>query len=210
MKDASSSSPVFLYGPPIPTPTSVYAHPVGDGFDVSWAPVSSAQSYEIVLSPDPSFSNLTCSITLPVITSPFTIQPSVLTNQSYASSCSSSHQFSLGVRAVTKERYRSGLNKAGQSIMTMSLSSYPGSITIPEKSAVGTVIGVLLVMLVLASGLGYYAFSNRRMRSRFREFAAGHYSSATGAATINHSALIDDDDDSPIIRGFSDDEPLVM
>jgi len=48
------------------------------------------------------------------------------------------------------------------------------------------------------------------MRSRFREFAAGHYSSATGAATINHSALIDDDDDSPIIRGFSDDEPLVM
>jgi len=209
-KDASSSSPVFLYGPPIPTPTSVYAHPVGDGFDVSWAPVPSAQSYEIVLSPDPSFSNMTCSITLPVTTSPFTIQPSVLTNQSYSSSCSSSHQFSLGVRAVTKERYKSALNKAGQSIMTMSLSSYPGSITIPEKSAVGTVIGVLLVMLVLASGLGYYAFSNRRMRSRFREFAAGHYSSATGAATINHSALIDDDDDSPIIRGFSDDEPLVM
>jgi len=107
------------------------------------------------------------------------------------------------------ERYKSAFNKAGQSIMTMSLSE-EGSITIPEKSAVGTVIGVLLVMLVLGSGLGYYAFTNRRMRSRFREFAAGHYSSATGAATINHSALIDDDDDSPIIRGFSDDEPLVM
>ena len=107
------------------------------------------------------------------------------------------------------ERYKSTFDKARQSIMTMSLSE-EGSITIPEKSAVGTVIGVLLVMLVLGSGLGYYAFTNRRMRSRFREFAAGHYSSATGAATINHSALIDDDDDSPIIRGFSDDEPLVM
>ena len=32
---------------------------------------------------------------------------------------------------------------------------------------------------------------------RFREFTAGHYSSATGTAT-----LIDDDDESPIIRGF--------
>ena len=40
---------------------------------------------------------------------------------------------------------------------------------------------------------------------RFREFTAGHYSSATGTAT-----LIDEDDESPIIRGFGDDEPLVM
>jgi len=210
IKDAITSSPVYLYGDPIPAPKSVYAHPVDDGFDVSWAPVPSAHSYEVVLSPDPTFANLTCSITLPVNTSPFTIHPSVLNNETYSSSsCSSSHQFSVGVRAVTMERYKSAFNKAGQSIMTMSLSE-EGSITIPEKSAVGTVIGVLLVMLVLGSGLGYYAFTNRRMRSRFREFAAGHYSSATGAATINHSALIDDDDDSPIIRGFSDDEPLVM
>ena len=69
---------------------------------------------------------------------------------------------------------------------------------------------MLLVMLVLGSVLGYYAFTSRRMRSRYREFAAGHYRSATGAAAINHSAHIDDDDDSPIIREFSDDEPLVM
>lgn len=207
--DAVSSPAVYMYGPPIPAPTSVYAHPVGDGFDVSWAPVPSAQSYEVVLSPDPTFSNLTCSIMLPVLTSPLTIQPSVLSNQSYSSSCSSSHQFSVAVRSVTSDKYKSAYSKAGQSIMTMALSE-AGSITIPEKSAVGTVIGVLLVMLVLGAGLGYYAFSNRRMRSRFREFAAGHYSSATGAATINHSALMDDDDDSPIIRGFSDDEPLVM
>jgi hypothetical protein len=39
----------------------------------------------------------------------------------------------------------------------------------------------------------------------FQEFAATHYSSATGSAT-----LLDDDDESPIIRGFSDDEPLVV
>eukprot|EP00092_Neocalanus_flemingeri_P022770 GFUD01024690.1.p1 GENE.GFUD01024690.1~~GFUD01024690.1.p1 ORF type:complete len:2176 (-),score=631.55 GFUD01024690.1:299-6826(-) len=209
IKNAVPSAPVFMYGPPIPAPTSVYAHPVNDGFDVSWAPVSSAESYEVVLSPDPTFSNMTCSILLPVRNSPFTILPMVLSNQSYSASCSSSHQYSVAVRSVTSASYKSAYSKAGQSIMTMALSE-AGSITIPEKSAVGTVVGVLLVMIVLGSGLGYYAFTNRRMRSRFREFAAGHYSSATGAATINHGNLMDDDDDSPIIRGFSDDEPLVM
>ena len=52
----------------------------------------------------------------------------------------------------------------------------------------------------------------RRMRYRFRELIASHYSSATGHATINHHGLMlddDDDDESPIIRGFNDKEPLV-
>ena len=47
---------------------------------------------------------------------------------------------------------------------------------------------------------------------RFRELIASHYSSATGHATINHHGLmddLDDDDESPIIRGFNDKEPLV-
>ena len=35
------------------------------------------------------------------------------------------------------------------------------------------------------------------------------YSPASGAAILNQSSL-DDEDDSPIIRGFSDDEPLVI
>jgi hypothetical protein len=39
-----------------------------------------------------------------------------------------------------------------------------------------------------------------------QEFAATHYNSATGSATL----LEEDDDESPIIRGFADDEPLVV
>ena len=87
----------------------------------------------------------------------------------------------------------------------------PGTITIPESSAVGTIVGVLIVLILMGSGIAYYAYTNRRMRYRFRELIASHYSSATGHATINHHGLMDDDDDdeSPIIRGFNDKEPLV-
>ena len=47
---------------------------------------------------------------------------------------------------------------------------------------------------------------------RFRELIASHYNSATGHATVSHHGLMDDldeDDESPIIRGFNDKEPLV-
>ena len=89
----------------------------------------------------------------------------------------------------------------------------PGTLVIKEKSAVGTVIGVLVVLVMMGAGIVYYANKNRRMRNRFREFIATHYNSATGHATINHHGLMDEYDDdlsSPIIRGFNDEEPLVM
>ena len=84
----------------------------------------------------------------------------------------------------------------------------PDTINISESSAVGTVVAVMVVIILLGSGVAYYAWSNRRMRYRFRELIATHYNSATGH--VNHHGLLDDDDDeSPIIRGFSDNEPLV-
>ena len=88
----------------------------------------------------------------------------------------------------------------------------PGSIVIQEESAVGSIVAVIVVICLMGAGIAYYAHSNRRMRNRLREFLATHYSSATGHATINHHGLMDDDDDddSPIIRGFNDEEPLVM
>ena len=42
----------------------------------------------------------------------------------------------------------------------------PGTITIPESSAVGTVVGVLVVLALLGAGVAYYAHTNRRMRHR--------------------------------------------
>ena len=80
--------------------------------------------------------------------------------------------------------------RAGQTILPVSLLPPPGTITIEKSSAVGTVVGVrpssdfpsnnlhnlfiqfypgqvLIVMCLLGAGLGYFAYSNRRMRTRF-------------------------------------------
>ena len=79
------------------------------------------------------------------------------------------------------------LFRAGQTILPVSLLPPPGTITIEKSSAVGTVVGVrvlsflcygipspfvhppqvLIVMCLLGAGLGYFAYSNRRMRTRF-------------------------------------------
>ena len=54
---------------------------------------------------------------------------------------------------------------------------------------------------------------SRRLTRRFQAFAS-RYVPASGSASIdlNGGAVdgVDDDDDSPIIRGFADDEPLVV
>ena len=204
------SQPVFMAGEPLPAPTAVYAHPAasGEGTRVSWAPVVKARSYEVTLCPDPNFANLTCCLTVPASKSPLLLRPDVFNNQS----CDSAHYYNVGVRAVTEARYRSSFSRAaGMLLATLQPRPAPGTIQVSRGSAVGTVVGVLLVMAALGAGVAYYAISNRRLRSRFREVMAGHYSSATGAATINHHGLMEEEEDeSPIIRGFSDDEPLVM
>ena len=62
-------------------------------------------------------------------------------------------------------------------------------------------------LLSLLSNLGpTYVFRHRRLKRNFVAFAS-RYSPASGAAILN---VDDDADDSPIIRGFSDDEPLVV
>ena len=106
---------------------------------------------------------------------------------------------------------KSHFHVKGNTIVMVDIQE-PGTITIPESSAVGTVVGVLIVLAMMGAGIGYYAYTNRRMRYRFRELIASHYNSATGHATVSHHGLMDDldeDDESPIIRGFNDKEPLV-
>lgn len=213
-KDGRESNPVHMFGPPLPQPSSVYTHPISTGeFQVSWAPgraMDNREYYEVVLSPDSHFSNLSCRIVLDKITNT-TIK---ISREQFVNGCHQVDEYSIAVRTVFRNgsmEFKSAFSKSSNGIIMLDLPE-PGTIVIEEKSAVGSIIGVLVVLCLMGAGIAYYAHSNRRMRYRFREFVATHYNSATGHATINHHGLMDDDDDddSPIIRGFNDEEPLVM
>ncbi|TRY76952.1 hypothetical protein TCAL_09210 [Tigriopus californicus] len=110
----------------------------------------------------------------------------------------------VGVAMVDKDGYTSKLSSPVPFEVPVPLED----IVIAKSSAMGFVIPLLLGIVVMGAGLAYYVHRNRRMTRNFQAFAS-RYSPASGAAILNQSSL-DDDDDSPIIRGFSDDEPLVV
>jgi hypothetical protein len=222
-KEGRETNPVYLYGPALPQPSSVYTHPSSTGgFLVSWAPGRGMdrrrEYYEVILSPDPQFTNTTCNIVLDKITNN-TVRISRDQFLSRGQNCEHVEEYNIAVRSVFRTdsypnqsmEFKSAFSKSSNGIMMMDVAQ-PGSIIIQEGSAVGSIVAVIVVICLMGAGIAYYAHSNRRMRNRLREFLATHYSSATGHATINHHGLMDDEDDdeSPIIRGFNDEEPLVM
>jgi len=103
---------------------------------------------------------------------------------------------------------------------------------VPSSGLASVVVFVCLVIVVLAVGFGYYFVKHRRLRRGMQDFVS-RYSPASGAANIFNSQRMSggsllvatgdpdsgsfslggpgaDDDTAPIIRGFADDEPLVM
>jgi len=203
-KSGSKPSPeIKMRGAEIVPPTSVRIdnHDDNGGFRVSWADtiVSSVRKYVVILSEDPEFKNLTGSLKFPGLTkSPYIIN---------RDNIKAGTDYYVAVAAQKGEKYRSAW-ATGNSIITS--ERLKDEIVVKESSMVGTGVAVFVVIVALVALVAFYAIKHRRLHRTFREFAATHYSSATGRATLNHSVLIDDDDESPIIRGFADDEPLVV
>ncbi|ODM90413.1 Sortilin-related receptor [Orchesella cincta] len=80
-------------------------------------------------------------------------------------------------------------------------------VVIPGSSALAITITVLIVIVLLVAVLGIIVVRHKRLQISFLNFASSHYSSQSGAATFQQSV---DEQDSPVIRGFSDDEPLLV
>ena len=86
---------------------------------------------------------------------------------------------------------------------------------VEQSNVAGVLVGVILIICILGVGLGYYFVKHRKLRRSFEEFASRYSPAGGGAAAIfSHNLLVDpnadDDDTNPIIRGFSDSEPLVV
>jgi hypothetical protein len=83
------------------------------------------------------------------------------------------------------------------------------SITLSRSNAVGILIPITILIVVILSALAVFVFRHRRLQRSFLSFANSHYDTRSGSASFSaHESL--EEEDGPVIRGFSDDEPLVL
>lgn len=202
--DAIPSKEVIVKGPRIPRPIEV-THQLTEGSEmrqmIYWRPATNLPSYlgqeytyTIHVSEKADLSNPTVfNVTRP----PFELP---------TSGFSYGRLYFLGVALVDRDGYSSEFSTP----LGFEIPVPAEDIVISKSSAASVVVPLIVVLILLACGLGYYVHRNRKLTRNFQAFAS-RYSPATGASILNQSALEDEDDDeSPIIRGFSDNEPLVI
>ncbi|KAB0402522.1 hypothetical protein E2I00_016487, partial [Balaenoptera physalus] len=82
-----------------------------------------------------------------------------------------------------------------------------------KSTDVAAVVVPILFLILLSLGVGFAVLytKHRRLQSSFTAFANSHYSSRLGSAVFSSGDdLGDDDEDAPMITGFSDDVPMVI
>ncbi|XP_067011986.2 sortilin-related receptor isoform X2 [Anabrus simplex] len=83
------------------------------------------------------------------------------------------------------------------------------SVSLNPMGLASVVVPILIVLIALMAALAFFVFRHRRLQRSFASFANSHYDTRSGAATFSGGDGLDEED-SPVIRGFSDDEPLVI
>uniref|UniRef100_A0A4W4GF62 Sortilin-related receptor n=1 Tax=Electrophorus electricus TaxID=8005 RepID=A0A4W4GF62_ELEEL len=70
---------------------------------------------------------------------------------------------------------------------------------------------LFLLLLAVCGGLAFLFAHHRRLQRSFTAFANSHYNSRLGSAVFSSGdELGDEDEDAPMISGFSDDVPMVI
>ncbi|XP_046384462.1 sortilin-related receptor-like isoform X2 [Ischnura elegans] len=113
--------------------------------------------------------------------------------------------YSVAVQLVTMDGYHSILSE----VNSLEMPAGTWSAVLSTGNLVSVVVPVVCIVLVLASVIALLALRHRRLQRSFVSFANSHYDTRSGAATFSGGDGLDEED-SPVIRGFSDDEPLVI
>ncbi|KAM9036200.1 sortilin-related receptor [Sarcophilus harrisii] len=82
-----------------------------------------------------------------------------------------------------------------------------------RSTDVAAIVVPILFLLLVTVGIGFIVLytRHRRLQNSFTAFANSHYSSRLGSAIFSSGDdLGDDDEDAPMITGFSDDVPMVI
>ncbi|XP_034183961.1 sortilin-related receptor [Osmia lignaria lignaria] len=116
--------------------------------------------------------------------------------------------YSFAVRLVTEEGYMSPLSETYSTRNLGEVSSLP--VTMNTSNILSFAIPICLLIVALGSALAYFIVRHRRLSNSFTQFANSHYDTRRGQATFPGTTDGLEEEDSPVIRGFSDDEPLVI
>ncbi|XP_050777877.1 sortilin-related receptor isoform X1 [Gopherus flavomarginatus] len=82
-----------------------------------------------------------------------------------------------------------------------------------KSTDVAAIVVPILFLLLVTMGIGFVVLytRHRRLQNSFTAFANSHYSSRLGSAIFSSGDdLGEDDDEAPMITGFSDDVPMVI
>lgn len=103
--------------------------------------------------------------------------------------------------------YTFGVRVKTHSSLTSEMAMSSSEIT-STSNITAILITVFFIMAILVIALGFLYFRHRKLQTTFRRFTNSHYNTRAEAATFDDNGL--DEDESPQILGFSDDEPLVI
>ncbi|KAK0098602.1 hypothetical protein PV326_006350 [Microctonus aethiopoides] len=202
--DAIQSQPIIYQAPPLPPPHQLEVLPNGDKYIVFWQERGMSEEmektikyhYDVLINENSNTVNETSAKVYKCVQPPFIYndtKPSVM--------------YAFAVRLVTDEGYQSILSEI-RTVISHSIAEWP--VTINTSNILSIAIPICLLVVALGSYLAYFVMRHRRLSNSFTQFANSHYDTRRGQATFPGTTDALDEEDSPVIRGFSDDEPLVI
>ncbi|BET01296.1 Low-density lipoprotein receptor repeat class B [Nesidiocoris tenuis] len=198
------SEPLIYHAPQLPSPHQIEAHSHADEqdthIDLFWnLPLEKTNpadlppyKYEILVSEGKPLESNEYKIVV-ADSSPYSFKDAKAGRLYY-----------FAVRLVTEKGHRSPISETATEELPLGAWA---SVMTPTR-VIGIFVPVLLVMMLVGGAFVVFIVRHRRLQNSFTSFANSHYSTRSGNATFTADGL--DDEDSPVIRGFSDDEPLVV
>uniref|UniRef100_UPI00398ED6D8 sortilin-related receptor isoform X2 n=1 Tax=Pristiophorus japonicus TaxID=55135 RepID=UPI00398ED6D8 len=122
------------------------------------------------------------------------------------------HNYTFTVRA--RCLYNGQICGEPTSLLYDELGNADSSASKSSKSTdVAAIVVPVMFLLLVILGIGFVVLyvRHRRLQNSFTAFANSHYNSRLGSAVFSSGdELGDDDEDAPLINGFSDDVPMVI
>ncbi|XP_014239724.1 sortilin-related receptor-like isoform X1 [Cimex lectularius] len=194
------SKAVEYWAPFLPTPHQIRAQVESDVYVIYWNLHNNLQhmpshKFEILVSEGPTFNETTAKVYI-ADSSPYKCN-----NMKFGLI------YSIAIRVLSDSGYRSPLSEITS--VAVSIESTTNSSSTATK-VFSIIIPITLVIVLGVAILTVFLVRHRRMQNSFSSLANSHYNTRSGAATFTTDGFGTFDDDSPVIRGFSDDEPLVV